>query len=124
MKVLFVSANTMIQPYPAYPIGLDYVRNAISPPHDVKNVDMNELKGSEALAAVLDDYDPDLVGISIRNIDNADDTHTESLYREDQGHHRCGPSPFNRLDRSGREWFHHSSRRVHGKTRCRFWRYR
>ncbi|MDQ5984703.1 MAG: hypothetical protein CSYNP_00399 [Syntrophus sp. SKADARSKE-3] len=79
MKVLLVSANTMIQPYPAYPIGLDYVRNAISPPHDVKNVDMNELKDDVTLAAVLDDYNPDVVGISIRNIDNADDTHTESF---------------------------------------------
>jgi len=79
VKVLLVSTNTLTKPYPAYPIGLDYVIHAISPPHDVKSVDMNELKDSRALAAAVVDYGPDVVGISIRNIDNADDTQTETF---------------------------------------------
>ncbi len=79
MKVLLVSTNTMTQPYPTYPIGLDYVMNAISPPHQVRNVDMNELKDVQALAVALADFAPEVIGISIRNIDNADDTHTETF---------------------------------------------
>ncbi|MFH1078750.1 MAG: lipid biosynthesis B12-binding/radical SAM protein [Pseudomonadota bacterium] len=79
MKILLVSTNTVQQPYPTYPLGLDYVMNAISPPHQVICIDMNEVKESEAIAAVLADFSPDVVGISIRNIDNTDDTHTEAF---------------------------------------------
>lgn len=43
MKVLLISANTMREPYPTYPIGLDYVLHAISPLHLVQCVDMNEI---------------------------------------------------------------------------------
>ncbi|PKN04831.1 MAG: B12-binding domain-containing radical SAM protein, partial [Deltaproteobacteria bacterium HGW-Deltaproteobacteria-9] len=74
MKILLVSTNTVQQPYPTYPLGLDYVMNAISPPHQVSCIDMNEVKETEAIAAVLADYRPDVIGISIRNIDNTDDT--------------------------------------------------
>lgn len=54
----------------------------ISPSHQVKSVDMNELKDMQTLAAVLADYLPDVIGISIRNIDNADDTHTQTFIGE------------------------------------------
>jgi len=30
MKVLLVSANTLREPYPVYPLGLDYVAGAIA----------------------------------------------------------------------------------------------
>ena len=79
MKVLLISANMMKQPYPVYPVGLDFVIQAISPPHDVKSVDMNELKSGAALASVVADYGPDVIGISIRNIDNVDDTQAASF---------------------------------------------
>lgn len=72
----------MTQPYPTYPIGLDYIMNAISPLHQVKCVDMNELKDREAITAILSDYLPDVIGISIRNIDNSDDTHTQTFIGE------------------------------------------
>jgi radical SAM superfamily enzyme YgiQ (UPF0313 family) len=79
MKILLVSTNTVQQPYPTYPLGLDYVMNAISPPHQVSCIDMNEVKESEGIAAVLADLRPDVIGISIRNIDNTDDIRTESF---------------------------------------------
>jgi len=79
MKILLVSTNTVQQPYPTYPLGLDYVMNAISPPHQVSCIDMNELKENEAVTAVLADFRPDVIGISIRNIDNTDDTRTETF---------------------------------------------
>jgi hypothetical protein len=30
MKVLLVATNTLMEPYPVYPLGLDYVAGAIS----------------------------------------------------------------------------------------------
>ncbi|MFH2075917.1 MAG: lipid biosynthesis B12-binding/radical SAM protein [Pseudomonadota bacterium] len=72
MKVLLISANTTQTPYPVYPLGLDYVRGALTPRHEVRILDMNEAGGKERLEALLRDDRPDVIGISIRNIDNAD----------------------------------------------------
>ena len=72
----------MKEPYPTYPIGLDYVMNAISPPHEVKTVDMNELKDERGLADVLVRFLPDVVGLSIRNIDNVDAVFGKSFVGE------------------------------------------
>lgn len=85
MKVLLVSTNTMREPYPTYPIGLDYVLNAISPPHRVQCADMNELKTASALADVLSGFRPDVIGVSIRNIDNVDGVCTQSFIGEIAG---------------------------------------
>jgi len=79
VKVLLVSTNTMTEPYPVYPIGLDYVLHAISPPHQVKTIDMNEVKSSSALAEVLSQYLPDIIGLSIRNIDNTDEDNVKTF---------------------------------------------
>jgi len=72
----------MTKPYPTYPIGLDYVMNAISPPHQVKAVDMNELKDGNALAGILSQYMPDVTGLSIRNIDNTDESDVKTFIGE------------------------------------------
>jgi radical SAM superfamily enzyme YgiQ (UPF0313 family) len=82
VKVLLVSTNTLTEPYPPYPIGLDYVRSAISPPHQVKIVDMNEIKCGEALAGVLSQYLPDIIGLSIRNIDNIDEANVKTFVED------------------------------------------
>ncbi len=82
MKVLLVSTNRLIEPYPAYPIGLDYVMNAVSPPHLVRSVDMNELKTGDALAEVLSQYLPDIIGLSIRNIDTIDAARERTFIEE------------------------------------------
>jgi len=75
----------MIEPYPTYPIGLDYVINAISPPHQVSAVDMNELKDGNALAKVLSQDQPDIIGLSIRNIDNVEEANLKTFIGEIQG---------------------------------------
>ncbi|MGO9137112.1 MAG: lipid biosynthesis B12-binding/radical SAM protein [Syntrophales bacterium] len=82
MKVLLISTNTVTKPYPSYPIGLDYVANAISTLHQVKTVDMNELKDGNALAGVLSQFVPDVVGVSIRNVDNVDYTNVKTFIGE------------------------------------------
>ncbi len=73
----------MMEPYPPYPIGLDYVMNAISPPHQVRIADMNELKkGGDTLAGILSRYQPDIIGLSIRNIDNIDEANVRTFTDE------------------------------------------
>ncbi len=79
MKVLLVSASTLTCPYPVYPLGLDYVRQAISANHQVEIADMNLYKDDLALKAVIDGYQPDIIGLSLRNIDTTDITDPKSF---------------------------------------------
>jgi radical SAM superfamily enzyme YgiQ (UPF0313 family) len=74
MKVLLVSANTLTTPYPVYPLGLDYVCQAISANHQVEILDMNLYEDDRALKGSIDNFQPDIIGLSIRNIDNTDIT--------------------------------------------------
>jgi radical SAM superfamily enzyme YgiQ (UPF0313 family) len=71
MKILLISSNTLTVPYPVYPIGLDYVAGAIGDGHQVRISDMLTTS-MEELAEIIDDYHPDIIGISCRNIDNTD----------------------------------------------------
>ncbi len=74
MKVLLISPNALTTPYPVYPLGLDYVADAIRAEHEVKILDINVLGGLEALGKAVRENTPDMVGISIRNIDSTDKT--------------------------------------------------
>ena len=82
MNILLFSANTLTEPYPVYPIGLDYVANAIPPQHEVKIVDLNNFQQSDLIKPLLIEFQPDLVGISLRNIDNVDAIHSMGFIQE------------------------------------------
>lgn len=99
MKILLISANTLSQPYPVYPLGLDYVAGALTPHHQVRIVDMNELScagvteprsrgdeiqtaGTLALGRILREERPDLIGLSLRNVDNTDTADPEGFLAE------------------------------------------
>jgi radical SAM superfamily enzyme YgiQ (UPF0313 family) len=71
MRILLISPNILKDPYPVYPIGLDYVAGAIPPEHEVRIADM-QVVDREALTALLEDFSPDVIGISCRNIDNTE----------------------------------------------------
>lgn len=79
MKILLISTNTMTDPYPTYPIGLDYVAHAIGAGHQILIVDMNEVADEESLVAILVREEPDLIGLSIRNIDTTDSIHVKGF---------------------------------------------
>lgn len=82
MKVLLVSANRSTYPYPVYPLGVDHVAGAISPPHEVRILDLCPLPEpgiSEAIDLAVREFAPDAIGISIRNIDNNDATAVEAF---------------------------------------------
>ena len=84
MKVLLISANTLTEPYPVYPLGLDYVAHAIAADHQVQIADMNSLGGYDSLAEIIEPFSPDIIGISLRNIDNTDTTDPRGFI----GHYR------------------------------------
>ncbi|MBU0961964.1 MAG: cobalamin-dependent protein [Proteobacteria bacterium] len=71
MKVLLISPNTLKVPYPVYPIGLDYVAGSLSAEHQVEIADLNILD-RDALATRLHEFAPDIIGLSLRNIDNTE----------------------------------------------------
>lgn len=74
MKVLLISANRLQEPYPVYPMGLDYVAGALAGDHEVDAIDLNQFEDDQNLIDQLVSFAPDVVGISLRNIDNTDTT--------------------------------------------------
>ncbi|MEW6264843.1 MAG: lipid biosynthesis B12-binding/radical SAM protein [Thermodesulfobacteriota bacterium] len=78
MRVLLISPNKLDLPHPVYPLGLDYVAGAISPPHEVRILDLMAAGTPEALERTILDFQPEVVGLTLRNIDNADATGSES----------------------------------------------
>ena len=71
MKVLLISPNTHTTPYPVYPIGLDYVAGALQEKHEVQIADLNVTDMAD-LQQLIDDFVPDIIGISLRNVDNTE----------------------------------------------------
>jgi radical SAM superfamily enzyme YgiQ (UPF0313 family) len=82
MKVLLISANTVRIPYYVYPLGLDYVAGSISDRHTVRIADINLAKDPATLIDVIGEYKPDIIGISLRNIDNTDVHETKAFARQ------------------------------------------
>jgi len=73
-RVLLISANRERQPYPVVPNGLACVASALDAAgHDVRFVDLCFAGNPIATAKrALREHDPEIVGVSIRNIDNSD----------------------------------------------------
>jgi lipid biosynthesis B12-binding/radical SAM protein len=72
MRILLISANVAKSPYPVYPLGLSMIAAALeNAGHQVTQFDYLQHGASlEAVAASVRAAHPDLVGISLRNIDN------------------------------------------------------
>ncbi len=85
MRLLLLSVNTTTYPYPVYPLGLDHIAGALAPRHEVQILDMNVLGDTGHLDAAIGDFDPDVIGLSIRNIDNSDTLATKSFVRGYEG---------------------------------------
>jgi radical SAM superfamily enzyme YgiQ (UPF0313 family) len=82
MNILLISANSLTEPYPVYPIGLDYVEGVIDPRHKVLTIDINCQNQKENLEQIIQAFRPDLIGISIRNIDNTDKINVRGFIAE------------------------------------------
>jgi len=72
MKILLISANNERHPYPVAPIGIAYIAKALqNNGHAVRLTDICFVEdGCSLIAEALQDFNPDVIGISIRNIDN------------------------------------------------------
>lgn len=70
LRLLLVSGNTEMFPMAVYPVALAQLAAAVTRAgYPVRQYDV-QVHGQGGLAGVLDSYAPDLVGVSIRNIDN------------------------------------------------------
>lgn len=72
MKVLMISSNVTLSPYPIYPLGMSMVAAALTQAgHTVHQVDFLQQDTSmEAMVREVQEFQPGMVGISVRNIDN------------------------------------------------------
>jgi lipid biosynthesis B12-binding/radical SAM protein len=79
MKVLLISANVTLSPYPLYPLGVSIIAAVLTKAgHEVRQADFLQQNTSlEAIAREASEFGPDLVGISVRNIDNVNLLHEQ-----------------------------------------------
>lgn len=78
-KVLLISANPSRFPYPVYPIGLGYLAQACNEAgHEAFQLDL-QLDDLQAVKRKIDLTAPDVIGLSLRNIDNSDKSHFVSF---------------------------------------------
>ena len=80
-RILLVNFNTYDQPYPVYPIGLAYIEGALREDgHHTEVWDM--VPPGESLEQTAMRFQPDFIGISMRNVDNAQ-SHNPRSFTED-----------------------------------------
>ena len=74
MRILLSSANFCNSPYVVYPLGIGVLASALSQAgHEVRQFDPLSLDDYQAHArALLQDFRPELIGVSIRNLDDID----------------------------------------------------
>ncbi len=72
MRVLLISANTEQINIPVFPLGLAFIARATQDAgHDVKLINlMDDDDGNMLLEEGIKDFDPEVIGISVRNIDD------------------------------------------------------
>ncbi len=67
-RVLLVNINRYDQPYPVYPLGLAYIDGALRAAGHVTRV-WDSLADKTSLEETVGEFQPDFVGLSLRNID-------------------------------------------------------
>ena len=78
-KLLMISTNLMDDPYPVYPLGANLVASSIKRAgHDVKVFDLM-VDGEENLNTLVDEFRPDYIAFSIRNVDNVNFNQPQSF---------------------------------------------
>jgi len=100
-RIFFISANSRIEPYPVYPLGMAVCSAAlVERGHNVRQFDYLAAGQSEAqLISSLEQYAPDFICLSMRNIDNIDsltsdvEWYLDSYKRLVEIAHRCSRAP-------------------------------
>ena len=82
MKVLLVQSLTRNQ-LPVFPVGLAYIAASIRDNHDISIFDPNiHLDPWPSFADKVDHYKPDVIGISLRNLDSVEYVCLDSYYQD------------------------------------------
>ena len=68
-KVLLINSNNEILPYPVAPLGISLVASSLEGKYDVKIFD-SAFNTTSDLLNYVDQFKPDYIGVSLRNIDN------------------------------------------------------
>ena len=82
MRCLLIATNKARTPYPVYPLALACLAGALTEAgHEVEQFDCLGVEGDvrQSLADAIEKFTPDLVGLSIRNLDSEDSTRPESF---------------------------------------------
>lgn len=81
-RIYLFSANTTTEPYPVYPLGMAVLAGALTARgHEVRQFDFLAAgEDEERLHRELREFAPDLVGMSLRNIDNVDSFCAENAW--------------------------------------------
>lgn len=83
-RVLIIASNTCQDPYPVYPLGASVVAGALRRAgYPILVHDLALDASPDALARVLEAYDPECIGISVRNVDNVDSLSAEASWTGD-----------------------------------------
>ena len=87
MRVLVVSTNRFQKPMPVLPYGACLVAESVKRSgHVARMVDlMFETNPTEVLKEALEQFNPEVVGFSVRNIDNNDMIHPVEFIEEANG---------------------------------------
>lgn len=81
MRLLFISSNQCRLVFLPLPLGLASVVAAVAPQHEVRVLDFMFLE--DPLAQVdraVSEFKPEIIGVSVRNIDNQDSVHPEAYF--------------------------------------------
>lgn len=72
MRILLIAVNQEKHPYPVQPIGAIYIAAALNEKgHEVRFLDLNFVENfTREIALVIDEFQPSVIGISMRNVDN------------------------------------------------------
>jgi putative variant cofactor biosynthesis B12-binding/radical SAM domain protein 1 len=82
MKILLVQSYLRGSFHPVFPLGLSYLAASLSA-HEVQVLDLNLHEETDrALENALKDFNPDIVGISLRNVDNVIRMNMISFYED------------------------------------------
>src|SRR5208283_3070131 len=80
-RILLISVNRCTAPDPVFPLGLAHINAALRhASHETRWLD--RLSNADRLVEMLKEFQPDLVGISLRNIDDVLIRKRENFYDE------------------------------------------
>ncbi len=79
MNILLISVNKADLPYPVFPLGMSIIGSVLkNAGYNVQYFDCLTNETPDKKIRDLIDYNPDIIGVSIRNIDNVDSTNHKS----------------------------------------------